>query len=117
MPPWYTHDPETVKEWCFALTSVDWREADLKKRLKRSDDLISGAESVSLRTSGEEGHLLIKALLGLGDLISNVNIPNHGQIANLPAGAVVEANALFGYDRIEPVHAGNVPGLFCTAHT
>ena len=53
--------------------------------------------------------MLIKALLGLGDLISNVNIPNMGQIENLPRGAVVEANALFGYDRIEPIHAGMVP--------
>ena len=109
MPPWYTRNPETVKEWLFALTSVDWREADLRARLKRSDDLISGAESISLKTSGEEGHLLIKALLGLGDLISNVNIPNMGQIENLPKGSVVEANALFGYDRIEPIHAGKIP--------
>ena len=109
MPPWYTRDPETVKAWKFGLTTVDWRENDLKKRLKRSDDLISGAEAVSLKGSGEEGHLLIKAILGLGDLVSNVNVPNRGQIENLPLGAVVETNALFGYDRIEPVHAGKIP--------
>ena len=51
----------------------------------------------------------MKALLGLGDLISNVNIPNRGQISNLPLGAVVETNALFGLNRIEPVLAGPVP--------
>ncbi|MBP5729492.1 MAG: alpha-glucosidase/alpha-galactosidase, partial [Clostridia bacterium] len=44
-----------------------------------------------------------------GDMVSNVNIPNAGQIPNLPAGAVVETNALFGRDRIEPVHAGPAP--------
>ncbi len=109
MPQWYTRTPETVREWLFGLTTVDWRENDLKERLKRSDDLISGAEPVTLKGSGEEGHLLIKALLGLGDLVSNVNIPNRGQIENLPYGAVVETNALFGYDRIEPVHAGKIP--------
>ena len=109
LPPWYTRSPETVKEWMFSLTGVDWREADLKARLKRSDDLISGAEPVTLKGSGEEGHLLIKAILGLGDLVSNVNIPNRGQIENLPLGAVTETNALFGYDRIEAVHAGRIP--------
>lgn len=109
LPPWYTRTPEIVTEWKFALTSVDWREEDLSRRLKRSDDLISGREPLVLKPSGEEGHLLLKALLGLGDLVSNVNLPNRGQIANLPFGAVVETNALFGYNRIEPVLAGNVP--------
>lgn len=109
MPRWYTSSPEKVKEWGFGLTSVDWRENDLKRRLQRSDNLISGAEEISLKGSGEEGHLLVKALLGLGDLVSNVNVPNRGQIENLPLGAVVETNALFGYDRIEPIHAGKIP--------
>ena len=49
-------------------------------------------------------------LLGLGDMVSNVNIPNCGQIPNLPLGSVVETNALFGLDRIEPVFAGPLPG-------
>ena len=109
LPPWYLRDPETVRQWKFGLTTVDWRVDDLRRRLKRSDDLISGAEAVSLNGSGEEGHLLIKAVLGLGDMVSNVNIPNRGQIPNLPLGAVVETNALFGYDRIEPVYAGPLP--------
>jgi alpha-galactosidase len=107
--PWYTRDPETVREWKFGLTPVSWRKEDLKRRLKRSDDLISGAEKVELNASGEEGHLLLKALVGLGDLVSNVNIPNRGQIPNLPLGAVVETNAVFGCNRIEPVYAGPMP--------
>ncbi len=110
MPGWYTSSPEKVREWRFGLTSVDWREQDLQRRLKRSADLISGAEPITLEGSGEEGHLLIKALLGLGDMVSNVNLPNRGQIANLPSGAVVETNALFGFSRIEPVLAGPLPG-------
>ena len=107
--PWYTRDPETVHEWKFQLTTVDWRVKDLGDRLKRSDDLISGAEALKLVPSGEEGHLLLKAVIGLGDLVSNVNIPNRGQIPNLPLGSVVETNALFGLNRIEPVFAGPLP--------
>ncbi len=107
--PWYTRTPETVTEWKFGLTSVDWRVEDLQHRLQRSDDLISGREELKLKPSGEEGHLLLKAVLGLGDLVSNVNVPNRGQIPNLPLGAVVETNALFGRDRIEPLYAGPLP--------
>ena len=109
LPPWYTRDPETVRSWKFGLTTVAWRKEDLRRRLQRSDDLISGKEELVLKASGEEGHLLIKAILGLGDLVSNVNVPNRGQISNLPIGAVVETNALFGLDRIEPIYAGPVP--------
>ena len=107
--PWYTRDPETVRAWKYQLTSVDWRVKDLGDRMKRSDDLISGAEQLTLKPSGEEGHLLLKAVIGLGDLVSNVNIPNRGQIPNLPLGSVVETNALFGMNRIEPVFAGAMP--------
>ena len=107
--PRYTADPETVRSWKFSLTSVDWRVKDLRDKLRRSDDLVSGREKPELRPSGEEGHLLLKALLGLGDMVSNVNVPNRGQAPDLPSGAVVETNALFSRDRIEPICAGSAP--------
>ena len=107
--PWYTKDPETIRSWMFNLTAVSWRVQDLENRLARSDRLIRGEEEPALKTSGEEGHLLLKALLGLGDMVSNVNVPNRGQIPDLPLGAVVETNALFGRNRIEPLFAGPMP--------
>lgn len=109
MPPWYLKNPETVRSWGFGLTTVTWREEDLKKRLSRREAILSGAEPVQLDGSGEEGHLLMKALLGLGDMVSNVNIPNRGQVENLPVGAVVETNALFRRNEIAPVFAGALP--------
>lgn len=114
MPPRYLKDPETVKAWMFGLTTVDEREEDLRKRLARRARLVSGEEAIELSGSGEEGHLLLKAILGLGDLISNVNIPNRGQIPNLPMGCVVETNALFRRDSIYPVMAGRLPDHILT---
>lgn len=106
----YLNDPETVRRWKFGLTPVDWRREDLQKRLARSVRLTKGEETLPLEPSGEEGVLLIKALLGLGRQVSNVNIPNTaGQIPNLPASAVVETNALFDKDHIYPVAAGALP--------
>ena len=106
----YLKDPETVKSWKFGLTTVQWRKDDLKRRLERSGRLVSGEEQIELKPTGEEGILLIKALCGLGRMVSNVNIPNRGhQIANLPETAIVETNAVFERDAIRPVMAGSLP--------
>lgn len=106
---WYLKDEETVKNWGFALTPVSWRKEDLKKRLERSERLYSGEEKFELKETGEEGVMQIRALLGLCDLVTNVNIPNQGQIPNLPIGAVVETNACFRANSLTPVFAGNIP--------
>jgi len=106
----YLRDPETVKSWKFGLTTVDWRKNDLNERLKKSAELAAGEREVELKPTGEEGILLIKALCGLGRMVSNVNIPNtNGQIANMPRDCIVETNAVFSRDAIAPMFAGNVP--------
>lgn len=110
MPGWYyLKDPDTVRKWMFGLTTVDYRIDDLHKRLARSKRLVSGEEKIELKPSGEEGIQLMKALLGLEDRVSNVNLPNRGQVENLPLGTVVETNALFCKDHISPVFSGALP--------
>ena len=106
---WYLDSPERVEEMHFGLTTVAYRKDDLKKRLDRSARLMSGEEKFVLNETGEDGVKQIKALLGLGDLITNVNMPNRGQIPNLPHDAVVETNAVFRDDSVAPLYAGNVP--------
>ncbi len=106
---WYLKSPERVKEMHFGLTSVAWRRDDLKKRLARSDRLLNGEEAVVVNGTGEEGVNQMRALLGLCELVTNVNLPNQGQIPNLPTGAVVETNAVFRGGNVTPVLAGAVP--------
>ena len=106
---WYLESPDRAHEMRFTLTTVDFRKGELKKRLEKSAKLVSGEEEVKLANTGEEGVNQIRALLGLHDLVTNVNIPNRGQIPNLPIGAVVETNAVFRSDSLDPVFAGNIP--------
>ncbi len=106
---WYLKDRKVVDEWGFAITDVLWRKEDLKSRLQKSEDLRSGKEKVELKPSGEDGVNQMRALLGLHEMITNVNIPNQGQIPNLPLGAVVETNAIFRTDEVKPVFAGPIP--------
>lgn len=106
---WYLASPERVKEMQFGLTTVKWRKEDLKSRLEKSARLISGEEELKINNTGEEGVHQMRALLGLCDLVTNVNIPNIGQIPNLPMGAVVETNAVFRSNSLNPVMAGEIP--------
>ncbi|MCG8500870.1 MAG: alpha-glucosidase/alpha-galactosidase [Firmicutes bacterium] len=109
MPPWYLKDPDTVKAWKFNLTPASWRMKNREKLLEKSKRLVRGEEEVELKPSGEEGVRLMKALLGLGEMISNVNIPNQGQLKGIPLGAIVETNAVFTRDAIRPLMAGQLP--------
>ena len=106
---WYLASPEQVKEWKFGLTTVDWRRDDLKKRLEKSAKLVSGEMPCELKQTGEDGVNQIRALLGLHTMVTNVNIPNRGQIPNLPMDAVVETNAVFTANTVAPVMAGPIP--------
>ena len=106
---WYLENPDRVSEMHYYLTTVEWRKNDLKERLEKSTRLISGEEKVEIKVTGEEGVEQIRALLGLRELTTNVNIPNVGQIPNLPMGAVVETNAVFRSNNIRPVFAGDIP--------
>ncbi len=106
---WYLESPERVKEMHFGLTPVSWRKEDLKNRLEKSRCLVSGEEAPEISQTGEEGVNQIRAILGLCELVTNVNIPNRGQISNLPIGAIVETNAVFRSNSLNPVFSGEIP--------
>ena len=107
---WYLSSPESVRnQYFFNLTPVSYRKKDLKDRLEKSDAYYNGTKPVKVADTGEEGVMMMEALLGLGDMATNVNIPNVGQISNLPLGAVVETNATFTACGVAPVMAGEIP--------
>ena len=105
----YLASPEQARSWGFGLTPVSWRWEDLAARQEKSRKLLSGELEVTLNRTGEEGVNQMRALLGLCTLVTNVNIPNCGQIPNLPLGAVVETNAVFRDGTLTPVFAGAIP--------
>lgn len=105
---WYLKNPETVESFGFNLTTVQWRKEDLAFRIKNTEEYINGKE-FELVISGEESVKQIKAILGFNDFVTNVNIPNIGQMPELPIGAVVETNAYFSSSSVRPVFAGSLP--------
>jgi alpha-galactosidase len=49
------------------------------------------------------------ALLGLKPLVTNVNMPNRGQVPGLPDGAVVESYAYIERDSVRPITGSPLP--------
>lgn len=106
---WYLSSPEQVTSWGFGLTEVAWRVDDLNNRLEKSRKYLSGELKPEIKRTGEDGVNQIRALLGLTNFVTNVNLPNHGQIPDLPENVVVETNAAFTNDGVRPVLSGRLP--------
>lgn len=107
---WYLQTPEMVEEkWKFGLTTIENRRKMLSDRVERGERLLSGEEEFEIKVTGEEGIDQMRAICGLTTLCTNVNLPNYGQIPNLPLGTVVETNAVFSAGNVRPVFAGAVP--------
>jgi len=107
----YLASPEKALSYKFTLTPVSWRKGNMKNLLEKSARLYSGEETFELKQTGEEGVQMIKAFTGLQKLVSNVNMPNIGQITNLPLGTVVETNAVFADHSVTPIASGAMQGV------
>ena len=106
---WYLKDPETVKEWKFNLTTVDYREADQAKKIADTIEMAEGRKEFEVKKSDEEAVELMKALLGEKTVVSNVNMPNRGQMPQMPLGSIVETNCVFSNDMVSPVVSKPLP--------
>ncbi|MGN0998049.1 MAG: alpha-glucosidase/alpha-galactosidase [Faecousia sp.] len=106
---WYLKDPETVKKWKFNLTTVDFREEQQAQRIAETLRMAAGEQPFVVARSGEEAADLLKALLGFSTIVSNVNLPNRGQMPQMPLGAIVETNCVFSNDQVKPVVARPLP--------
>lgn len=111
--PWLTHP--VTKPWeKYAIRLYDWdlmaavREFQ-HDRLQRMADGELTFES--LEETDSEGALeMIENVAGAGTHYHlAANLPNQGQIANLPAGAPVETPVVVDGDGIHPVHVGALP--------
>ncbi len=102
-------DPQTVAKWHCALTTVDFREENQARQIAESIAMAQGDMEVPLAPSGEELVELLRAILGLTTVVSNVNMPNRGQMPGLPEGAIVETNCVFTNGYVKPVTAKALP--------
>jgi alpha-galactosidase len=109
LPPWYLKGPDEAQMWKFALTSVDFRISKMNHLLEYRKRILNGEEALVLKPSSEEGVRQIKALLGLDEIVTNVNFPNKGQMPDYPEDVILETNVHISGMGIKPVIAGQLP--------
>ena len=107
--PGFTRSPEELFRWGIIRIPVSWRIEAWNQGALTAREYLSGQRKFELGASGEEAIRQIKTLVGLGDFITNLNCENTGQAPDLPEHAVLETNARFSHDRIEPVTACRLP--------
>ena len=103
--PWFLSDEEKLHTYGVIRTPYAWREAEAKrKREKTFSD-----EELIAKPSGEEGVDIMRALMGDGDMVTNMNIENIGQVSYLPKGHIVETNCVVSKNSIRPLTAKEPP--------
>lgn len=106
---WYLRDPETVRDWQFGLTTVDFRERQQAERIAETIEMAEGTKPFIVERSTEEAADLMKALMGFSTIVSNVNLPNRGQMSQLPLGSIVETNCVFSNAQLNPIVSKALP--------
>lgn len=102
-------------------TTVDSRKLDKVLQQNYIDKIASGEEPVVWDRSGEEIYDIMQAYIDGTELVTMVNMPNQGQISNLPLGSVVETKVKKEADgSLTPIPAGELPETvraLCSLHT
>jgi alpha-galactosidase len=99
--PWYLVSEENLHRYGVILTPSSYRLGTWVPKVERPRP--ERPKGLVLRGSNEEAVAQLMALRGITPLDTNVNLPNRGQLADLPLGAVVETNAQFRKDSVSAV--------------
>ncbi|MGG7516864.1 alpha-galactosidase [Allorhizobium undicola] len=103
---WYL---DRHQDFAFGLTPVDYRIRERQEKVAAAEALDAGGPLPPAAPSEEAIVEQMRALMGGEEHVSNVNLPNRGQVAGLPEGTIVETNARFSGLGIQPVFAGRLP--------
>lgn len=108
-PPWYLSTMKNAASWKIGMMNQNYLKRLKVEKTASSKKLMNGDQTVKIGTANIEIINQIKALMGLKNLITNVDIENKGQASNLPLGSIVQTNALFSHNSVRPVMSGALP--------
>jgi alpha-galactosidase len=107
--PWFLTGKDSCYRWGFRLTPYALRLRRFNRGHRDYAKVMKSGVHPAFADSGEEYINQMLALVGKTTFRTNVNLPNSGQMGKTPLGAVVETNALFSRDCVEPIASGALP--------
>jgi len=108
-PHYLTPDETDIKKYKLKRTSIEERRERRKEAKKRLEDLIVGKEKLPEKPSRETAARIISTMAYGGEFVDVVNLPNRGQILNLPEGSIVETLGVVNSNGFTPLSVGNLP--------
>ena len=109
-PGFLTEASDFGREWGVHHYGLAGHEADKAEDDAGVDELLAATEIPSW-PSGELVAPLLDGILTGADRSLPVNLPNEGQVANLPQGVVVECIGVAGADGVRPRDEASVPSV------
>ena len=92
-----------------ALAAAGDRHLVEDRLIRESIEMAEGRRDVPLAPSGEALVDMLRGIMGLKTVITNVNLPNRGQMPGLPEGSIVETNCIFTNGFVDPIVSKPLP--------
>ncbi len=108
--PQYLTSRERMAAYHLELSSVEQRLERMRRAEAQVDAMVAGEISDAYRRpSGEAAAGVIDAMVTGKPLVEVGNVPNVGQVSNLPLGSVLETPVLVTPEGFQPLAMGSLP--------
>jgi alpha-galactosidase len=102
-------EEKRLEKYGIVRTYIQDRRRNRARARQRALDIASGKQAVERKASRETAADIICARVTNRDFIDVMNLPNIGQVPNLPMGAVVETPGMINAIGFRPVACGPMP--------
>jgi alpha-galactosidase/6-phospho-beta-glucosidase family protein len=109
LPYYLTSDIKRLKEYKLKRTHIEERIKGKEEKTLQLDEYINGKKNLADERSRETAADIIGSIVNGSEFIDVVNLPNSGQILNLPEGSVVETLGVVNKFGFTPVCCGKLP--------
>jgi len=108
-PYFLTEETQAGRKYGIKLTTIEDRIRRMEQTKENLRPIIDGKQSMELTHSEEKVCDIIAALATGKQKTFMINMPNQGQIANLPSEVIVETPALVDANGVHPIPVGEIP--------
>ena len=108
-PGYLTEDIRRLEKYKLARTTIEDRRGWMRDKASDLDAYIEGTKTLPESFSGEAAAGIVAAIVNNKSKIDVVNVPNIGQISNLPMGTIVETLGTADSLGFRPICTGELP--------
>jgi alpha-galactosidase len=109
LPSYLTRDTGKIEKYKLERTSIEQRRENKRINREYTEAYIRGTEKLPDKRSRESAAEIICSFISGKEFIDVANLPNRGQISNLPAGSIVETLSIINSTGFVPLTVGQLP--------